>query len=104
MGTAEIRSEAPVAARGGGGLPAVRRWNAGLGGLHLAQGVAMLALATTFALPVTSSFLTYDRAAGELFPDPRTLFELRIAPLVAAFLLLSLASTKQGRLLVFPVG
>jgi hypothetical protein len=92
MGTAEVRIGAPVAARGGGGLSALRRWNAALGGLHLAQGLAMLALATTFALPVTSSFLAYDRAAGELFPDPRTLFELRIAPLVAAFLLLSAAA------------
>jgi Heliorhodopsin len=92
MGTAEVRIGAPVAARGGGGLSAVRRWNEALGGLHLAQGLAMLALATTFALPVTSSFLAYDRAAGELFPDPRTLFELRIAPLVAAFLLLSAAA------------
>jgi hypothetical protein len=52
----------------------------------------MLALATAFALPVPSAFLAYDRAAGELFPDPRTLFELRIAPLVAAFLLLSAAA------------
>jgi hypothetical protein len=92
MGTAEVRIGAPVAARGGGGLSALRRWNAALGGLHLAQGLAMLALATTFALPVTSSFLTYDRAAGKLVPDPRTLFEVRIAPLVAAFLLLSAAA------------
>jgi hypothetical protein len=92
MGIAEGRTEAPVAARGGGSLSALRRWNAVLGGLHLAQGLAMLALATAFALPVTSSFLTYDRAAGKLVPDSRTLFELRIAPLVAAFLFLSAAA------------
>ena len=92
MGAAEVRIEAPVAARGGGSLSALRRWNAALGGLHLAQGLAMLALATAFALPVTSSFLTYDRAVGKLVPDPRTLFEVPIAPLVAAFLFLSAAA------------
>jgi hypothetical protein len=89
MGTAEIRMEAPAAASGSGSLSALRRWNAALGGLHLAQGLAMLALATAFALPVTSSFLAYDRVAGKLVPDPQTLFELRIAPLVATFLFLS---------------
>jgi hypothetical protein len=89
MGTAEIRMEAPAAASGSGSLSALRRWNAALGGLHLAQGLAMLALATAFALPVTSSFLAYDRVADKLVPDPQTLFELRIAPLVATFLFLS---------------
>ncbi len=76
----------------GGELASLRRWNAVLGGLHLVQGVLMLALATSFALPVTSSFLTLDRSVGKLVPDPRTLFDLRIAPLVAAFLLLSAAA------------
>jgi Heliorhodopsin len=92
MGPAEVPMEAPVAARSSGGLSALRRWNATLGGLHLVQGLAMLALATAFALPVTSSFLTYDRAVGELVPDPGTLFELRIAPFVATFLFLSAAA------------
>jgi hypothetical protein len=51
-----------------------------------------LVLSTGFALPVTSSFLKLDRTSGTLVPDPSTLFELRIAPLVAAFLLLSAAA------------
>jgi heliorhodopsin len=90
MGTTDVRIEAPgAAARRGGSLPALRRWNAALGSLHLAQGVLMLLLATSFALPVTSSFLTFDRAAGKLLPEPGTLFHLRIAPLVAVFLFLS---------------
>jgi hypothetical protein len=46
MSTADARLEAPAAARRrGGSLPALRRWNAALGGLHLAQGLLMLLLA-----------------------------------------------------------
>jgi Heliorhodopsin len=86
MGTADVRIEAPAAAvRRGGSLSALRRWNAGLGGLHLVQAVVMLLLATAFALPVTSSFLAFDPAVGKLV-QPGTLFHLRIAPLVAVFL------------------
>jgi hypothetical protein len=48
----------------------------------------MLAFGTAFALPVTSSFLKLDRAAGTLVPDARTLFELRLAPLGATLLFL----------------
>ena len=84
---------APAApSRRGGSFLSLRRWNALLGGLHLAQAVLMLALATAFALPVTASFLGLDQASGKLEPQPDTLFEVRIAPLVAAFLLLSAAA------------
>jgi hypothetical protein len=37
----------------------------------------------------TSSFLGFDEASNQLVPDPRTLVEVRIGPLVAAFLFLS---------------
>lgn len=52
----------------------------------------MLLLATSFALPVQSSFLSFDERQGKLVSDPGTLFELRLAPLVAAFLFLSAAA------------
>jgi hypothetical protein len=68
---------------------ALRRFNAVMGVLHLAQGIAMLALASAFALPVTTSFLRMDPGAGALVAEPETLVELRIAPLVAGFLFLS---------------
>jgi hypothetical protein len=91
--TVGSQPEAPVAAaRRGGSLPGLHRWNGVLGGLHLTQGALMLALATSFALPVTASFLKLDQASGSLVPDPQTLFELRIAPLVAAFLFISAAA------------
>lgn len=66
------------------------RWfNAAMGVIHLVQGVLMLALSSDFSLPVTSSFLKFDPAAGKLAPVPETLVDLRIGPLVAAFLFLS---------------
>ena len=59
--------KAPAAARPrGGSLRALHRWNGWLGALHFAQGIAVLALATSFALPVNASFLTLDRASGSL--------------------------------------
>ncbi len=75
------------------GLPArltsLRRFNLGLGGLHLAQGLAMLVLASAFSLPVTASFLEMDEATDKLVAVPGELFRLEIAPLVAGFLFLS---------------
>ena len=36
----------------------LRRYNLGMGVLHLVQAVAVLVLATAFALPVTAAFMT----------------------------------------------
>ena len=66
------------------------RWfNGVMGLLHLAQGVLMLALSSDFSLPISASFLKFDPAASKLAPVPETLVDLRIGPLVAAFLFLS---------------
>jgi hypothetical protein len=73
-------------------LRGLRRWNTSMAGLHLAQGVAMLALASSFSLPVTSSFLRVSPATSKLVAVPEELFRLPIAPLVAAFLFLSAAA------------
>ena len=70
-------------------LGGLRRWNAAMGSLHFVQGVAMLALASAFSLPVTSSFLRMDTATDKLVAVPEQLFRVQIAPLVAAFLFLS---------------
>ena len=70
----------------------LRAFNLAMGLLHLAQGAAMLALSTSFALPVTSSFLELDKPGGRLAPDLEELFTLRLAPLVAGFLFLSAAA------------
>jgi hypothetical protein len=70
-------------------LSGLRRWNALMGALHLGQGVTMLAVASAFSLPVTSSFLRMDAATEKLVAVPDELVRLRIGPLVAAFLFVS---------------
>ena len=70
-------------------LSALRRWNAAMGALHFAQGAAMLAVASAFSLPVTSSFLRMDPVTDKLVAVPDELVRLRIGPLVAGFLFLS---------------
>ena len=87
----EIQARVPsttapaVRARLGG----LRRWNAAMGALHLVQGAGMLALASAFSLPVTSSFLRMDEVTDKLVAVPDELVRLRIGPLVAGFLFLS---------------
>ncbi|GIU96274.1 MAG: hypothetical protein KatS3mg013_0077 [Actinomycetota bacterium] len=67
----------------------LRSWNLAAALLHLIQGAAVLALANDFALPITSAFLQMDPGTGRLAPRLETLAEVRIGPLVAAFLFLS---------------
>jgi hypothetical protein len=80
---------APSPPAAAGRLHRLRRWNIGLSALHLTQALAILALSSSFSLPVTSSFLHMDTAANKLIAVPDQLFRVRIGPLVAAFLLIS---------------
>ena len=68
-------------------VASLRRWNIGLGLVHAVQAVAVLALATAFALPVTATFL--EGPPGTSAGAPTTLFEVSVAWGVALFLLLS---------------
>ncbi len=65
----------------------LRRYNVVMGAFHAIQGVAILLLANEFALPVTATFL--QDAPGVNPPELTTLFEIRIAWGVAAFVFLS---------------
>ena len=66
------------------------RWfNAAMALVHAAQGAAILLLSTDFSLPITTSFVEFDEAAGQLVPADETVTDLRIAPLVATFLFIS---------------
>jgi hypothetical protein len=69
-----------------GGL---RRFNFIMGCLHLVQGVLMLWLSTSFSLPVTTIYLKFDVSSGKLVQNLQDPYTLRIAPMVAIFLLLS---------------
>jgi len=65
----------------------LRRFNIIMGFFHAIQGVLILALANDFALPVTATFL--DGPPGAADPTLYTLFEIRIAWGVAAFVFMS---------------
>lgn len=68
----------------------IRLYNVAMGALHLAQGIAILALSTDFALPVHGTFMVGPPGEG-----PATihhLFDLRVGPAVASFLFISAAA------------
>jgi hypothetical protein len=67
----------------------LKRFNLIMGFLHLIQGALMLILSNDFTLPVTRSYLEFDTATQTLNPATETLFDLRIGPLVASFLIMS---------------
>ena len=56
----------------------LRGYNAFMGLLHLGQAVAIFALSNSFALPITASFLTFDKATQTLKGVPETLVNLRL--------------------------
>jgi hypothetical protein len=68
-------------------MPALRRWNLGLTVLHAVQAVAVLLLASEFAIAVTSAFPTGP--PGTAVPAPEPLFDVRIGTAVAVFLALA---------------
>lgn len=68
-------------------LTSLKRWNIGLTVLHAAQAVAVLVLASGFAISVTSSFP--QGPPGTPPPAPEALFDVRIGWAIAAFLLLA---------------
>lgn len=68
----------------------LRWYNLGMGALHLAQGLLILALSNDFALPVHATFMTGPPGANP--PELDHLFDLRIGPMVAAFVFISAAA------------
>ena len=70
-------------------IPGLRRFNLIMGVFHLVQGVLMLLLSNDFSLPVASSFQVFDPAVNGLVPLHDTIAQLRVGPMVAAFLFLS---------------
>ncbi len=68
-------------------MKSLRRDNVMMGMLHFVQGVAVLALANGFSLPVTAAFL--EGPPGSAPPPPATLFEIPIGGAVSVFLFLS---------------
>lgn len=71
------------------GLGGLRRFNVAMGGLHLVQGILMVALSSSFSLPLVANFLYFNPHTQTLVPQPQTLLNLRLGPAIAAFLFLS---------------
>ena len=69
----------------------LRIFNAVMGVVHLIQGIVMLAISSDFTLPVTTSFLAGvgEEDSVQLVSQTETLLDLRIAPVIAAFLFMS---------------
>ncbi len=65
-------------------LSGLRRWNLGLTVLHGAQAAAVLLLAGSFSITVTSQFPAGP--PGTRTPAPEALFDVAIGPAIAVFL------------------
>lgn len=68
-------------------LSGLRRWNVGLSLLHGLQVVAVLVLASDFAITVTSQFPTGPPGTPAVAPEP--LFDVRVGLAIAVFLALA---------------
>ncbi|MFP3953643.1 MAG: heliorhodopsin HeR [Candidatus Acetothermia bacterium] len=67
----------------------LRMYNAGMGVLHLVQGIAMIILSSDFSLPITTLYLQFDPKTTTLGQNLNTIGELPIGPMVAVFLFIS---------------
>lgn len=67
----------------------LRKFNLLAAFLHLFQGLLMLWLSKSFAVPVTTAFVQFDPKIGKLTPIIKTAFEIQLGPVVASFFFLS---------------
>lgn len=70
-------------------LKKLRRFNGIMTCLHFVQGYIILAASTGFNLPITTAYVEMDAKTNLLTPVLKTIAELQIGPVVAAFLFLS---------------
>jgi hypothetical protein len=88
MATQTVAPSEPVVA-GRDRYASLRRFNAGMGFLHLIQGIFMIMVSNDTTYPIYTNFLSFNTETFELVPDPEILYELPFGPAVAAFLLVS---------------
>jgi len=67
----------------------LRYYNFGMGILHLVQGILMFILSNDFSLPVSTLYLQFDQATTTLNQNLQVIGNIRLGPLVAAFLFIS---------------
>lgn len=79
-----------LTASGDAPFKSLRIYNAIMGLLHLVQGLLMFAISNSFAVPITTAYLTFKRDhVPPIFTVNETWGSLQIGPAVAVFLLLS---------------
>ncbi|MBS3788027.1 heliorhodopsin HeR [Candidatus Bipolaricaulota bacterium] len=67
----------------------LRFYNFGMGILHLVQGILMFILSSDFSLPISTLYLKFNVEATSLTQNLQTIGNIRLGPLVAAFLFIS---------------
>lgn len=70
-------------------FPKLKKLNLIAGFLHLIQGVAVLLLSKSLAIPVSGSYLFFNDSSQALEPASATLFNVQLPLLVALFFFLS---------------
>ena len=69
----------------------LRRWNVGVGVVHLVQAVAILALSTAFAIPVVATVQTGPPGGAGSLDQTTTVFDANFPLWIAVFLFLAAA-------------
>jgi hypothetical protein len=67
----------------------LRRFNLGMGFLHLIQGIFMIAVSNDTTYPIYTNFLNFDPATRTLAPSAELVYEVPFGIAVAFFLLIS---------------
>lgn len=70
-------------------LTYLNKFNLGMAILHAAQAIAMLLLAKSYSLPVTTTYLTFNDATKQLETATTNIFDVPLAWLTVSFLLMS---------------
>lgn len=72
-------------------LSNLRKWNIGVGGLHLVQGIVILLISSSFAIPIVATVQTGPPGAPGSLSVSRTFFDFNFAIAIAIFLFLAAA-------------
>ena len=67
----------------------LRIYNGVMGLFHLSQAAVIFVMSSAFALPVTTTFLNVRPGVKTISTPPEVLFNLRLGPMIALFLLVS---------------
>lgn len=67
----------------------LQKFNLIMAALHTVQGLAVLLLSKSFAIPITGNYLQFNQATQHLEPVSKTLFHVQLPMLIALFFFLS---------------